>query len=192
MLEAPKKLAVVLLAGGVSKRFGSNKLVAEVQGMPLVSTAIRLLESQMPVQKIAIVSSIYHGELQTYFDPSWQVAIQSDSDSQPWDSLQLAKALLNQKDVSSVLVHLADMPHVSETYLQKMACSQKSLVSRIAGQTTPPFVLVGKDRQWLDDSRKDFRNALAGLKHIEAEPGLFRDIDTKEDVVGLDGTSGRT
>ena len=138
------------------------------------------------------MSSIYQSELKQYFDSSWKIPVQTDPSSQPWDSLQLAKGLLDSAETKSVLVHLADMPFVTKEYLQKMARSPDSLVSRIGQQTTPPFILTGKDCDWFGYTQKDFRRALGGLESVEAPPEFFRDIDTKEDLVGLDGTSGRT
>ncbi len=185
MKNRQKNIAVILLAAGVARRFGSNKLLAELRGKALVQHAAQRLEGLGAMFKVAAVSSRYHRELLPYFDSGWSIAVQTDDKSEPWDSLQLALQKLDLDSVSGVLVHLADMPYIMDGYFEQMLSSGGSVVSRIDAQTTPPFYLQKSDFCCLSKTNKLLKDKLRCLPFLQASKQSLRDVDREQDLLNL-------
>jgi len=175
-------LVCVLLAGGTSTRFGSNKLVADAAGTPIILHAIKVLEAQNPSKKLVVIGSRYQEQLSSFFDQSWEVYFQTDPHSEPWGSLQLALSQQNLEDNSGLLVHLADMPFVNPSYLNEMVSTKSSCVSRVGGVTMPPFYLGGVDVAMVRKTRIEFRAFLQTLPSLDVSAAMLADIDVPGDL----------
>ncbi|MBL1421998.1 MAG: nucleotidyltransferase family protein [Alphaproteobacteria bacterium] len=127
------KLAIIILAAGHSKRFGTNdKLLAQLKGQALAqytANTIRKIKSEL---KIAVVSN---PEVAPIFDEFDIVYNQGDQSS----SLKAGLNYAMDNQIDKVLVCLADMPFIDEKTIESLieksnhhpiaACSDGSKIS---------------------------------------------------------------
>ena len=106
------KLALIMLAAGNSRRFGSNKLMYEVDGVPMYQRALRLLQKaaeRIPDSRIVVVTQPQYSEIidvvketgaEVLFNPKPERGIAS--------SMQIGLEIA--KDADACLFTVSDQP----------------------------------------------------------------------------------
>lgn len=119
-LEERSKIAVVVLAAGASKRMiGSNKLLENVQGVPMVERAVRSALSSK-ADFVAVVTG-YDAKFieKRLVDYDVKIVRNPDYSSGVLSSIRLGLSVL-PPDVIAAVVLPADMPGFTEEYINKL------------------------------------------------------------------------
>ncbi len=182
----PEDVALLIMAGGRSRRFGADdKLSADLDGQPLgLHVAIRLAAMGW-AQKVAVArASLASAYAALDYD-----VIEPRPDNGLGDNLALAARGL---DAGAVLILLADMPFVTVvhvTALLEAATTTASIVCTRTGDVRSPPVLIGRDhfpalRALTGDQGARAIFAAAGNRvEILAAVEVTADIDTPGDLV---------
>ncbi len=175
MTPAPR-IAAIVLAAGLSRRMeGQNKLIATIDGVPLVRRAV-LAAAASPVQAIYVVTGHRRREteaalagLAVTFVPNPRYADGLST------SLRAGLAAL-PPDIEGALVLLGDMPAVAEGDIARLVAAfgpGRIVVSTDAGQPRNPVLW---SQAWF-----------AELAHVEGDRGGKGLIDANPDaVVGVE------
>ncbi|MBZ2162925.1 nucleotidyltransferase family protein [Alteromonas stellipolaris] len=124
------KIASILLAGGESKRYGSNKLLSpHYSGLPLIQYALQQLQA-LHLDATYVVTGRWHSDIadlitanavqdsnrvKVCYNPSWHEGIASSICCGISNAMQA-----NDHQYTHVLVHLADLASVTTTTLQAL------------------------------------------------------------------------
>ncbi|MEO6607014.1 MAG: nucleotidyltransferase family protein [Aestuariivirga sp.] len=112
------KIAALVLAAGTSSRMGSNKLLADMGGRPLIMRTVQnILASQ--VNKVFVVTGHQSDEVKAALQ-SEEVEFAYNSEFASGLASSVREGVAVAKDFDGVLVCLGDMPLVSPQILDKM------------------------------------------------------------------------
>jgi len=180
-----KEVAIVLLAAGNARRFGSDKLMADLEGAPLGARAAHELVSVAAAahfavcQPDAIIAAHYN---RLGFDivdnPNPGIGLSG--------SLHLAVAAALRTDAQALLIALADMPFVGATHVEALmaACADDVVASFDGNQPVPPAIFPRS--HWPDllatVGAAGARHILAHAEKLTAPAGTLCDIDTPDDL----------
>lgn len=183
------KLAVIVLAAGVSRRFGAaNKLLQPLQGQPLLMHVLQLAK-QIPASQYCAVCSKETAPLAS--DNGWQVVINPQPEQGQSSSLRLGLSACRDSD--GCLFLLGDQPFVTLETLQKLiaAFGQEPHCihgCRVEGRFSIPSVFPADVYEELLAQTGD----VGGRQVMQAHPERVRmidvaskehfDIDTAEDL----------
>lgn len=180
-----ERTAAVLLCAGLSRRFGSgNKLLAPLDGKPLLAHAADVIRSVPFARKIAVVGTdsavetLLHG-----FELVRNPAPETGQDS----SVRIGVAAAIADPVEGVLICLGDMPFVTRDLLLVLCeCADKTTVAvSSTGKWNSPPLLLPRLVATEVVARADIR-VRAILKEREVADvnpprGTLRDFDTPAD-----------
>lgn len=183
------RIGGVLLAAGEGRRFGGNKLLMRINGIPLVLLSLEALKE---IERVVVVGA-YAEELLpllkdevVIYNPKWKEGLSS--------SVKIGLRFFSNFD--AVVFHLADMPFVRPPTVKRLIDSYDenscyAVVPQHNGKRGNPVliskVLFGR----ADELRGDegFRTLLkeaerlGKLCKVEAGEEVLVDIDTKEDLM---------
>jgi len=138
----PSDLAIILLASGLSKRFGTeDKLLANLNGRPLGSYAASHFAAQRTELHCAIVPAGDEQRAELYRTHGWHILTNPDPELGQGNSLSIAAKHLQSSRASGALILLADMPFVTKDDLgaQTTICP---ISSRSARDIDTPLALA--------------------------------------------------
>ncbi len=183
--------SAALLAGGESRRMGSDKATFLFRGKPLWQVQLETLRRLRPAEIF----------LSTRTDPSWRpVDVQFIADIPPsCGPLSGIAASLAKINTGYLLALAIDMPFMTENYLRSMCDAIKpgcGVVAKIDNRAEPLAAVYPREAEI------DFRTALAGtdfslqklVRHLatsgklleisvaEQERPLFRNMNEASDV----------
>ncbi len=180
-----KQVAIAVLAAGNARRFGSDKLMADLDGAPLGLRAARTLASMDAAahfavcQPKAVISSLYAGA-------GYAVVENSNVNLGLSGSLHLAVAAVAKTQAHALLIALADMPFIMAAHIDALiqACDGDILASSDGNQPMPPAIFPRSSWPFLLETKGDAgaRQILAPARTIAAPIGSLRDIDTPDDL----------
>lgn len=187
MIEA-SEVAVLLLAAGRSERFGRDKLLAKLEGVPvLLHTATRLaaLETGWRVAVCRENSPLVEDLTALGFD----VIINRDPSRGLSSSLALAAARAEAVGAGAALVALGDMPFVSLGHFSALLSTFDPAAAPIAasdrhGVAMPPAIFGREYFAALREATGDrgARDLLVDATRVAADPAELADIDRPEDM----------
>ena len=178
------RIGGVLLAAGEGKRFGGNKLLEKVNGVPIILMSLNALES---LERVIIVGA-YASELLpllkeevVIYNPRWREGI----------STSVKLGLRYFSDYDAVVFHLADMPLVKHETVKAIIdafdpgeCD--AVVPKHNGIRGNPVLISKAIFKRAEELKGDegFRRLLNEVRlcHIEAGEEVLIDIDTKSDL----------
>lgn len=186
------KTVLVLLAAGMSQRFGETaKLHEDFLNRPLgIHVAVAL--QKMPfLERVAIVDAqpLPYGEL------GYRVIENRAPQQGMASSLHLGVAHAKECGADAVLIALADMPRVTAAHVYRLFDATEgtglgAVVASSDGHAPKPPALFGRDRF-------DFLLALEGVtgardlvragRHVVTSPAELIDVDTPADLERLRG-----
>lgn len=182
---APENVAVVLLAAGLSTRFGSeDKLSYPLHGLPLGLHAARTLAHLPFAARIAVTREGGPDFAGYGFEP----VINPDPANGQSSSLHLGIAAAREVQPQAILVALADMPRVSLAHFLSLLSSfdaHSPSVGSTAGEYPCPPALFGAALfPTLEGLRGDIgaRALLRDAQLIPASPHELADFDNPDDL----------
>jgi molybdenum cofactor cytidylyltransferase len=179
-------IAVALLAAGQGKRFGGDKLSAELDGVPLGLRTAGILADigfgyMFAVCKDASLTSDLTGL-------GFHILHNDMPDMGQSHSLHIAVRAAQQTSVQALLVCLADMPFVTAAHIANIiakANKHDGIIASHNGTRAMPPALFPRSR-WpqLLNTKGDAgaRSLLVDALHIKAPPQTLIDIDTAPDL----------
>jgi molybdenum cofactor cytidylyltransferase len=182
---AAGQVVAILLAGGLSSRFGPHdKLAAPLGGMPLGLHAARTLATLPFAATIAVARSGGPDFGACGFMP----VVNGDPASGQSGSIRLGLARALVAKPRAVLIALADMPFVTRTHIEALLArldDDRAIVASIGGRRPGPPALFGAAHfAALAELSGDAgaRSLLAGALLVEAPARELVDIDTPGDL----------
>ena len=182
---AAERVAVVLLAAGLSTRFGvGDKLAAPLDGLALGLHAARRFASLPFVAKIAVV-----GEDGPDFGSSgFETVVNPDPGAGQSRSIGLGLAAALRCAPDAVLILLADMPFVTiahiEALLAQLDADHPVVASTDGAHPSPPALFAPSSFALLADLTGDTgaRALLRTATLVAASPAELADVDTPDDL----------
>ena len=193
MISPMHKTAVVLVASGLSRRFGRHdKMLANLGGKPLVEHAAKAITSLHPITRVAVCPANRPAIGERLID-RFVIAVNKKPKDGLGYSIALGAQVALQFKPEAIMVCMGDMPFVEPWLLdvltRRLAEGDADIVHAGASQSPhPPTVfgrncferLAGLDG---DDGAKSLMRA-ADLRVVAfSAPGpLLLDIDTRDDL----------
>lgn len=194
MASAPRFGAIVLAAGRSSRFTDGHKLLADVEGKPLIRHALDAVVGSCIDPIVLVVSSATHDAVMNAAGPGpWTAVINGAAQSGMASSLQSGAAMM-PTDLAAVLIVLGDMPgvktHLIDRILAKAAEYPEAIIYPVApgGQQGHPVL-------WPSDIVREFgdltgdqggkpllRRHAHRIVTIPADNSAVVDIDTIEDL----------
>ena len=190
---ASSEVVAVVPAAGFSTRFGAAKLLADVDGMPLIArTLASLLDAGIARIVVVTREGLDLERVDALADPRVTAVVNPDPARGMFSSIQtgLAAAI---GDV--VLVLPADMPFVASGTVAAVAAhaaaTQSVIVPVFQGRNGHPLAIPAavRDRLAAIDPATTLKDALAAVgasrESLDVpDPGVLRDVDVPGDLVG--------
>ncbi|QQR39291.1 nucleotidyltransferase family protein [Devosia rhizoryzae] len=185
----PSQGAVVVLAAGLSRRFGADdKLLADLDGRPLAQHCAETLSRLAFAHHIAVCQD--STPITTLFAESgFTVVINPDSAQGQASSLAVGVAEAASHGASFVLICLADMPFITAEHLLRLLDALDQSPSGIAASAhpdlapTPPAIFAAQHFPELTALTGDqgARDLLRKAQIVIAGEGELADFDTPAD-----------
>lgn len=176
-------IAVAVLAAGQSRRFGSDKLIADLGGTPLGLHIAKTVASMRFGWRFAICPS--GAALAQQFSQLGFETIENDTpENGQSHSLHLAVRATEATGAKALLILLADMPFVSETHIAAVIAQGGLSASTDCQKAMPPALFPRAYWPDLHQTSGDSgaRALLANAKLVNAHPHELRDIDVAADM----------
>lgn len=175
-------LALVLLAGGQSARFGGPKLIAPLGGKPLAVHAAEMLAALPFAARYAVVGPDVPDLAALGYN-----CVPLDPPGAPQArSLALGVTAAQAGGACAVLVALADMPLVPEAHIRALVSQfDGDRIATVAdGVTMPPAVFGAAHFAALTalDGDRGGAARLKGARTVPLDPLLALDVDRPEDL----------
>ena len=180
-----KQVAIVLLAAGNARRFGSDKLMADLGGAPLGICAGRTLAGVDAAAHFAVCQpeadiSPHYADLGYRIVDNPRAAVGLSA------SLHLAVDAAAKTQAQALLIALADMPFIAASHIHALiaACDGDIMASSDGNQAMPPAIFPRATWPLLLATQGDAgaRQILARAHSLAAPAGSLRDIDTPDDL----------
>jgi len=207
--------AAVVLAAGASSRFGSQKLLADLDGEPMLNRTIRALLDGGVGLVVVVLPSAETPEkpraspapataaidVPLFADPRVRIATNHDRSRGMFSSIQAGCAAAG--DADPLLILPGDMPFVRAQTVTAVAAGAgrtgRIVSPRFGGKRGHPIALPRSLRnEILKSSVETSLHDL--LERHESErvyvdvddPGVLRDVDVPEDLTGAPGRAHRS
>jgi molybdenum cofactor cytidylyltransferase len=200
--QAPRVSALVL-AGGQSRRMGAiNKLLAPVDGVPMVLTTVRRIVAAGVDEVIVVTGHEQQRVRDTLAGEAVRMVHNPHYDQGLSTSMSVGLAALDA-DIDAALVCLGDMPRVTPRHVHRLLAAfdptegRTICVPTFNGKRGNPVLW---DRRYFDQMR-DVRGDV-GARHLIGEhddsvcevamddAGVLFDVDSPQALAALDGHEG--
>lgn len=180
-----KDVAIVLLAAGNARRFGSDKLMADFEGAPMGARVAHELVSVAAAAHFAVcqpdaVIAAHYARL------GFDIVDNPRADLGLSGSLHLAVEAALRTDAQALLIALADMPFVQTAHIDTLiaACTDTVVASFDGHQPMPPAIFPRSHWPELLATVGDAgaRDILARAGKLTAPADTLRDIDTPDEL----------
>lgn len=182
----PEPIAAVVLAAGLSTRFGGDKLVYPHAGKPLAAHIADTLAALPLSWRIAIVPPAPSPRGELFAERGFELVTNPDPREGMGASLALGARRATELGAAALLVCLADMPNVTTVHLMRLIDASESndpVATGFDNSRGPPAVFSSRLFPELAAISGDHgaKHLLASATLIAAPPGLARDFDTSAD-----------
>lgn len=169
--------ALILLAAGQSKRFeGGDKLMAPLDGVPVLAKSAGLLASQEVASRIAVTGPGDEARADLLKAAGWQVVHNPGAANGQATSLAAGIRAAKADGADAALVLLGDMPKVSETHLlalhREYRLGRTAVMSSAGNILCPPAIF-----------HHSVFEALTQLGGDQGAKALFKSLDTTASVI---------
>lgn len=183
-----RRLSLVLLAAGSSRRFGSeDKLLAEVRGEPLIRHALKITE-HFSFHEVMVVVRPDHEAVAAHLPPEARLIVNPTPDAGMGTSLAVGIKALSVCE--GAFIALADMPNIApETFDILSTHEGEIIVPEFDGKPGHPVLFLNSTFAILASLTGD-----RGAKHIirsgrfetrlvpVSDRGILIDVDSKSDL----------
>jgi CTP:molybdopterin cytidylyltransferase MocA len=184
--------AAIVPAAGLSKRFGSMKLLADVDGQPLIACTIRSLLDAGLHRVVVVHAPVPFGSIELFHDPRVVLITNQDPARGMFSSIQAGLPSTGFRD-DVVVVLPADMPFVKPATIAAVVAESRRTNAPVAaahaGRHGHPIALPARLRDPLaaSDPNGSLKDALARLGEPPSsldvnDAGVVRDVDTRADL----------
>ncbi len=178
-------IAVAVLAAGQGRRFGSDKLMADLDGTPMGLHIAQTLEPMAFGRRFAVCSK--GAALMQHFSAAGFAIVTNDSPEVGQSySLHLAVNAVETTEAQALLVILADMPFVTANHIAALVASYDGgiVASTYGTAPMPPAIFPRASWPKLLTTTGDngARALLTNAKLVAAPPAELRDIDVAADL----------
>lgn len=193
-MNLPSNTGVIAIvpAAGMSLRFGSMKLLADVDGQPLISATLRSLLDAAIDRVIVVHAPVPFGSVDLFRDRRVHLVTNPDPSRGMFSSIQAGMHSVQPSD-ELVIILPADMPFVKPATIAVVASacrtSGRPAAAAFQGRHGHPLVVPASLAPDLRraDPRQSLKDALAALRaapeSIEVpDSGVIRDVDTRDDL----------
>jgi molybdenum cofactor cytidylyltransferase len=182
----PDTVAAVVLAAGLSTRFGGDKLLHPYAGKPLAAHIADTLAGVPIAHRIAIVPPAPSPRRELFGERGFELITNAEPARGMASSLALAAQRAFELEADALLVCLADMPNVTATHLGMLiaALGAGDAAATVVDSTrSPPSVFASRLFPALLTLTGDHgaRALLSSATLVEAPPELLRDFDAPAD-----------
>ncbi|OLC54198.1 MAG: hypothetical protein AUH85_12375 [Chloroflexi bacterium 13_1_40CM_4_68_4] len=144
MSTAARSVAAVILAAGEGRRFGGQKLLAQLEGRPLLQHVLDAANASTLDPLVLVVGADADAVLAHVRLGRARVALNAAFASGQARSLQVGLAQVDDSD--AIVVMLGDQPRVTAPLLHALVARQResgapAVVSSQAGRRSPPALL---------------------------------------------------
>ena len=187
-----ERIAAVLLAAGMSSRFGEDdKLMADLKGKPVVAHTLEAVASLAFAELVAVTRPIanaaaIHRKLERR---GYSILVNDKPEEGLASSIVLAvNHVMPIKRCRGILICLADMPYVPQSHYNRICMAAEDVRSVVAStdgfSPSPPAFIGRKHFAELLTLRGDqgARALLSRGLQIEARSSSLVDIDTPDDL----------
>jgi molybdenum cofactor cytidylyltransferase len=176
-------IAVAVLAAGQGRRFGADKLMAVLDGVPLGLHIGRTLAPMEFGWRFAICAKDSPIE-QQYAALGFAVIGNATPESGQAGSLHMAVKAVERTQASALLVVLADMPFITAPHIARIAASGGLTASHDGHAPMPPALFPRSVWPELLATKGDAgaRRLLGGAKILMAASKELQDIDLPADL----------
>ena len=183
-MTAYADIAVAVLAAGQGRRFGSDKLMADLDGRPIGSHIVRTLD-KMPFGWRFAVCSKGAALVQHFSAAGFQIIENAEPETGQSRSLHLAVEAAETTDATAMLVVLADMPFVTSGHIEKLLNAGEGIIASTSGDRPMPPALFPRS-VWPELLRTTgdagARDLLQHATLVHAPASELRDIDVPADL----------
>jgi molybdenum cofactor cytidylyltransferase len=183
-LTAARRVVAVVLAAGRSARFGSDKLLHQLDGKPLGAHIAITLAGLSIAGRIAICPAGDRARRELFEAHGFDIVENPHPERGMGTSLALGARAAVARDAGALLVCLADMPFVTREHLAAlMEIDAPAAATECGGTRSPPAVF---SRALLADVSAltgdiGARELLRTAAPLTADATLVRDFDTPGD-----------
>jgi molybdenum cofactor cytidylyltransferase len=181
----------ILLAAGSSSRFGSNKLLHPLNGVPIAVRSARNLAAAL-AHPLAVVKPGAHELTAALRDAGCETVVCDEANEGM--GLSLACGVRASADAGGWLVALADMPFIRPRTMadlaQRIVAGGTVVAPLYQGRRGHPVCFSPRLRGELvslqgdEGARKVFQRHAGSAALVEVDdPGVLRDIDTPGDLI---------
>lgn len=185
-MTAPSSIAAVVLAAGLSTRFGGDKLLHPHAGKPLAAHIAETLAAMPLGHRLAICPPEPSPRVELFRDRGFEIITNPEPQRGMASSLALGAQRAIDLGADALLVCLADMPNVTADHLLRLIATTEAsdtAATQFAGTRSPPAIFTRQLFAELAALSGDHgaRHLLAQAALIEAPSELARDFDTPAD-----------
>lgn len=177
------EVAVAILAAGQGRRFGSDKLLVPIDGVPMGLHIARKMGSIDFAERFAVCSA--GSPLADQIAPfGFQTLWNEDPARGQASSLQIAVRAAEATAAQGLLLVLADMPFVTAEHILSVIETGGFAASHDGTAVMPPVLFPRAMWSLLSAAQGDrgARPLLSGALWIQAPPSELRDIDVADDL----------
>ena len=194
--DTKSEVCAVILAAGFSTRFGSNKLIMDVGGKPIISHAV---ESALgsSADRVAVVIPV-GSPMRAYIPASVTLIINTVRDKGISSSIAAAVEYLKET-AQAIMFMVADQPMIDTGTLDNILTTFRQnpsfiVASSVHGDVRNPMIFPKRYFEELlqltgDSGAKSVAQAnMTSVIKVEINPEKLVDIDTVEDLAKLNST----
>ncbi|MDB5541098.1 MAG: CTP:molybdopterin cytidylyltransferase [Devosia sp.] len=188
-MTAPETVVAVVLAAGLSRRFGGDKLLHPIAGKALGAHIADTVATIPFASRIAVCPAGNTGRGELFTARGFELIINDDPQLGMGASLALGARRAMALDADAMLVCLADVPHVTSSHLlaviEALGSGEVAATGSL-GTRGPPAIfarsLLGRLAELSGDTGG--KNLLQAATLVDAAPEIMRDFDTLDDFRG--------
>ncbi|HEV2514970.1 MAG TPA: nucleotidyltransferase family protein [Devosia sp.] len=182
----PEPIAAVVLAAGLSTRFGGDKLLYPHAGKPLAAHIADTLVGMPLAHRIAIVPPAPSARGDVFAERGFELVENPDPQQGMGASLALGAQRAIELGAEMLLVCLADMPNVTTEHLTELIAALATsdvVATGFDNSRGPPAVFARRlfPELMVISGDHGARHLLANARLVEAPQVLARDFDTRGD-----------